>query len=110
MSLFGEDPKGSGNNNIVLTHNANLLAFSPPAAAPSSSAGPPAISCLDGYRQNVLVDGISEQTSELRLSYSWRKGMAGAYNSAWKQWNSWCGQRKIDPFCSIVASVADYLT
>ena len=38
------------------------------------------------------------------------QALAGAYNSAWKQGSSWCSQRKIDPFCSSVASVADYLT
>ena len=80
------------------------------SATPSSSAGPPVISGLDGYRQNLLADGISEQTSELLRSHSWRTGTAGAYNSAWKQWSSWCRPRKIDPFCSSVASVADYLT
>ena len=117
MSLSGKDPKGSGDNcpdhtnvactsvvpspsrDVLQTANSaapseQSVAFPQPAATPSSSAGPPVISGLDGYRQNLLADGISEQTS----------------NSAWKQWNSWCRQRKIDPFCSSVASVAEYLT
>lgn len=133
MSLSGKDPKGSGDNcpdntnlaytslvpspsrDVLQTANSaapseQSVAFPQPAATPSSSAGPPVISGLDGYRQNLLADGISEQTSELLRSHSWRTGTAGAYNSAWKQWSSWCRQRKIDPFCSSVASVADYLT
>ncbi|KAL9957098.1 hypothetical protein ACROYT_G038697 [Oculina patagonica] len=133
MSVSGEDPKGSGDNcpdntnlaytsvvpspsrDVVQTANSaapseRSVAFPQLAATPSSSSGPPVISGLDGYRQNLLADGISEQTSELLRSHSWRTGTAGAYNSAWKQWSSWCRQRKIDPFCSSVASVADYLT
>ena len=81
-----------------------------PTATPSDSARPPAISGLDGYRQNELISGVSEDTANLLRSHSWRKGTAGAYNSAWKQWSSWCGQQKVDPFCSTVASIADYLT
>ena len=61
-------------------------------------------------RQNLLTGGISEDTANLRRSHSWRKGSAGAYYSAWKQWSSWCGQREADPFCSTVASTGDYLT
>ena len=80
-----------------------------PTATPSDSARPPAISGLDGYRQNELIGGVSEDTANLLHSHSWRKGTAGAYNSAWKQWSSWCGQQKVDPFCSTVASIADYL-
>ena len=116
-SLPGKDPKGSGDNcpdhnNVTFTsvvsspsrdvlQTANSaapseqsVAFPQPAATPSSSAGPPVISGLDSYRQNLLADGISEQTSELLRSHSWRTGTAGAYNSAWKQWSSWCRQSK----------------
>ena len=84
--------------------------LSQPTATPSDSAGPPTISGLDGYRQNLLTGGVSEDTANLLRSHSWRKGTAGAYNSAWKQWSSWCGQQKVDPFCSTLASIADYLT
>ena len=83
---------------------------SQPTATPSDSARPPAISGLDGYRQNLLTGGVSEDTANLLRSHSWQKGTAGAYNSAWKQCSSWCGQRKVDPFCSTMASIAHYLT
>lgn len=84
--------------------------FTHPAATPTSPAGPPAVSGLDGYRQTLLSNGISEQTAERPHSQSWGRGTAAAYNSAWKQRSSWCGQRKIDPFCSSLATIADYLT
>ena len=86
------------------------ITLSQPSATPSGSGGPLEISGLDGYRQNLLTGGISEDTANLLRSHSWRKGNAEAYNSAWKQWSSWCGQREADPFCSTVASIADYLT
>ena len=68
------------------------------------------ISGLDGFREDILAKGVSEDTAELLSSYSWRQGTKNAYNSAWSQWSSWCVQRKIDPFRAPVASVADYLT
>ena len=125
LSLPGKDKEVPGNNGF---HNTNLactsmvpnpvgdvlptsdsasptegsITLSQPTATPSDSAGPPEISGLDGYRQNLLTGGVSEDTANLLHSHSWRK--------AWKQWSSWCCQRKVDPFCSTVASVADYLT
>ena len=61
-------------------------------------------------RQTLLTNEISEQTAERPHSQSWGRGTAAAYNSAWRQRSSWCGQRKIDPFCSSLATIADYLT
>ena len=133
LPLSGKDKEGPGNNgsdsaNLACTGMVSSPAgdvlqashstpptegsftLSQPTATPSDSAGPPAISGLDGYRQNLLTGGVSEDTANVLRSHSWRKGTAGAYNSAWKQWSSWCGQRKVDPFCSTVASIADYLT
>lgn len=133
LSLPGKDKEGSGNHGFDSTNLActgmvpspvgdvlqtsdstfpaeGSITLSQPSATPSGSEGPPEISGLDGYRQNLLTGGISEDTANLLRSHSWRKGTAGAYNSAWKQWSSWCGQREADPFCSTVASIADYLT
>ena len=133
LSLPSKDKEGSGNNGFDSTNLActgmvpspvgdvlqtsdstspaeGSITLSQPSATPSGSEGPPEISGLDGYRQNLLTGGISEDTANLLRSHSWRKGTAGAYNSAWKQWSSWCGQREADPFCSTVASIADYLT
>ena len=132
LPLSGKDKEGPGNGsdytNLACTgmvpspagdvlqafHSTSptegSFTLSQPTATPSDSAGPPAISGLDGYRQNLLTGGVSEDTANLLRSHSWRKGTAGAYNRAWKQRSSWCGQWKVDPFCSTVASIADYLT
>ena len=53
---------------------------------------------------------VLEDTGNLFCSHSWWKDTAGAYKSAWKQWSSWHGQWKVDPFCSTVTAIADYLT
>ena len=85
--------------------------LSQPTATSSDSAGPPAFSSLDGYRQNVLTGGVFRGHCKFApLPFVVELGNAGAYNSASKQWSSWCGQQKVDPFCSTVASIADYLT
>ena len=133
LPLSGKDKEGPGHNgsdstNLACTgmvsspvgyvlqasHSTSStegsFTLSQPTATPSDSGGPPAISGLDGYRQNLLTGGVSEDTANLPRSHSWRKGTAGAYNSAWKQWSSWCCQQKVDLFCSTVASIADYLT
>ena len=130
LSLPGKGKEGSGNigfdsTNLACTGIApspvgdvlqtsdstspaeGSITLSQPSATPSGSGGPPEISSLNGYRQNLLTGGISEDTANLLRSHSWRNGTAGAYNSAW---SSWCGQREADPFCSTVASTADYLT
>jgi site-specific recombinase XerD len=33
-----------------------------------------------------------------------------AYNSAWRKWASWCGEKEVDPFQAPVELVVDYLT
>ena len=124
LPLSGKDKEGPGSNgsdstNLACTgmvpspvgdvlqasHSTSpaegSFTLSQPTATPSDSAGPPAISGLDGYRQNLLSGGVSEDTANLLHSHLWRKGTAGAYNRTWKQWGSWCGQRKVDPFAPL---------
>jgi hypothetical protein len=96
-SNFASSPGGS-----------NIVSLSSPT--PTSATREPHISGLDGFRESIFATGVSEQTAELLNSHAWRKGTNCAYKSAWSQWSSWCIQRKIDPFCSTVAAVADYLT
>lgn len=44
---------------------------------------------LEGFRRQKQAAGVSEQTSEL-LAAGWRQGTQTAYNSCWRQWDSWC--------------------
>ena len=133
LPLSGKDQERPGNNSydntnlaytsMVPSSTRNVLqtaSSAPPSRehpyVSQSTVTPPCstrkltTSGLDGFRQNILAKGVSEQTAELLSSHSWHKGTTSAYNSAWSQWCGWCHQRQIDPFCSTVASIADYLT
>lgn len=63
---------------------------------------------LEGFRRQKQAAGVSEQTSEL-LAAGWRQGTQTAYNSCWRQWDSWCQSKQIDPFQTSVEYVADFL-
>ena len=67
------------------------------------------ISGLDGFRQRLLVTGISERTSKL-ISSTRRQVSLSNYNSSRSKWASWCGGRKIDPFRCAIGKVFDYLS
>ena len=43
--------------------NKESITLSQPTATPSDSAGPPEISGLDGYRQNLITGEVSEDTA-----------------------------------------------
>jgi hypothetical protein len=64
--------------------------------------------------QSVKFDnGIASYiVSEARklLSASWRKGTQKDYCSKFKQFNSWCCSRQIDPNSISLSQIADFLT
>ena len=76
--------------------------------APSSPKPNLETSGLEGFRKRKQAAGVSEQTSEL-LAAGWRRGTQAAYNSCWRQWDSWCNSKQIDPFHTSVERVADFL-
>ena len=94
LPLSGKDKEGPGHNGSDSTNLActgmvpnpvgdvlqashstfsteGSFTLSQPTATPSDSAGPPAISGLDGYRQNLPTGGVSEDTANLLRSHSW---------------------------------------
>ena len=95
---------------VLLEMSCRQPVLLPPATTPPCSSGTSATSGLAGFRQSILAQRVSEQTAKLLSCHSWHTGTTSAYNSAWSQCCSWCDQRKIDPFCSTVATIADYLT
>ena len=56
-------------NNLLLSPNQQPHPLVP-------QAGLPAIRGVDGYWQNLVADGVSEQSSKLLRSHSWRRGTA----------------------------------
>ena len=56
---------------------------------------------VDSIRQNLIEEGLSEETASIIIQA--RRGSTRShYESAWKQWNSWCSRRQISPTrCSV---------
>jgi hypothetical protein len=54
-------------------------------------------------------EGFSGEARKL-LSASWRKGTQKDYCSKFKQFNSWCCSRQIDPNSISLSQMADFLT
>ena len=67
------------------------------------------ISGLHGFRQRLLVTGISGGTSQL-ISSTRRQGSLSHCNPSWSKWASWCGERKMDLFRCALGKVLDYLS
>ena len=65
---------------------------------------------VESVRDQALARGVSREAANLLAEHSWRRGTASALESAWGQWSRWCLPRKIDPLCSSVESVVNYLT
>ena len=59
--------------------------------------------------RHFSTKGFSERTRKL-LASSWRKGTKKDYNSKFKQFNSWCVERNVDPFQASLNECADFLT
>ena len=78
----------------------------------TSTVGPerPTVSGVESVRQQALATGVSIEAANLLAEHSWRKGTKCTYESAWRKWSSWCVSREIDPLCSPVESVINYLT
>jgi hypothetical protein len=53
--------------------------------------------------------GFSKNTRKL-LSKSWRSGTRKDYQSKFKKFDSWCSERKINPYLASLSDCADFLT
>ena len=79
-------------------------------STPIDGPSGPSISGVESVRRKALAKGISVEAANLLAEHSWRKGTKCTYESAWRQWSSWCLRQQIDPLCSPVESVVNYLT
>lgn len=84
----------------------------PPEAAQdgcvsSASSGPQA-SRLEVVEQSLCQKGFSQEVS-IRVARPSRQSSLAVYQSKWSVFQSWCNRRKIDPFASPSAVVADFL-
>ena len=63
---------------------------------------------LVSVRDRLQAEGFSDGASNLIL-HARRRGSTQTYESAWKKWSLWCGQRGLDPFKCHVRHCLDYL-
>ena len=78
---------------------------------PDSSIDSGVISATSGLasiRDRLTEEGISEEASKLILN-SRSRGTTQNYESAWKEWRLWCGERGVDPFTCPIKNVVNYL-
>lgn len=59
--------------------------------------------------RNFEAEGFSESTRKL-LTASWRKGTQKDYVKKFEKYNSWCGEREINPYSATLDQIADFLT
>ena len=67
------------------------------------------ISGMDGLRARLQKEGVSREASNLIIK-SRRSSSNSNYESAWGKWASWCAERKIDPFCSNINQILEFLS
>lgn len=53
--------------------------------------------------------GFSKRARNL-LMEAWRTGTRKDYSSKFRQFESWCSERQIDPYCSSIIQIVDFLT
>ena len=67
------------------------------------------ISGMDGLRARLQKEGVSRGASNLIIK-SRRSSSNSNYESAWGKWVGWCAERKIDPFCSNINQILEFLS
>ena len=83
----------------------------------SKSSGPGTPSCckqilknsdLESFRQSLTWEGISERAAEF-IAGARRPGTSFNYESTWRKWVSWCGEREINLHSCNLNFVLDFL-
>ena len=64
---------------------------------------------MDGLRARLQKEGVSRKASNLIIK-SRRSSSNSNYKSAWGKWDNWCAERKIDPFCSNIKQILEFLS
>ena len=63
---------------------------------------------VDGFRKTLAKEGISNEPAPL-ISHCRRKGSLSNYESEWRKWSSWCGERQVDPIRCSINFVLDFI-
>ena len=98
---------GNRSSDIATTNqrSAHRSTGKPTSTITNESA---ATSGMANLQQSLAEQGFSERALQLYTGAR-RKGTQSVYNSAWKKWDSWCVEQKVNPFQATVANVANFL-
>ena len=99
--------QSSGHPN-PLTTNPRYCDESHGTESPISNTGPSSTSHMASFGRSIHAGGPSERVVDL-LQKSWRQLTESAYSSAWRQWDSWCIGRQIDPTTAPVNEILEFL-
>ena len=94
-------------SNEIATLEESVVSREGSSAAPRSSV--PESNGMAAVDRQFSTKGFSERSRKL-LSSSWRNGTKKDYNSKFKQFNSWCTERNLDPLQPSLNECADFLT
>lgn len=89
----------------------DVMVVDGPARSPTSANAQqqPDISRLEVVRNGFQMRGFSENVSGLLLEGE-RPSTVRAYQSAWRSWHRWCGERQINSLSPDLKDVLAYLT
>lgn len=95
------DECGLPSSSSITPRSFNKRGDTTPSVAPTISR----VACLS---QSYSAMGISVQTKSLLLT-AWRKQTSSSYESAWRQWCSWCDKQQLNPLHATIQLVVNFL-
>ena len=96
-------------NSIDITSISGLATESTGADTSVGSQQYTKASGLEHFRENLESEGISKRAAMLISGFR-RQGTLSNYESAWRKWSSWRGERQINPIECPINNVLNFLT
>ena len=96
----------------VVCSTSHSVPSLPGLADTTGGSSPPvesSIKRLATIRQSYSEAGISQPAQILPVA-AWTDGTSKAYASAWRKWDSWCRERKLNSVQDPVESILEFLT
>ena len=101
-------PSTAGNVSEGTSSPATLAQLDPADTQCQQTGHKPASSRLQHLRRKHAVRSVSEEASDLLLA-AWGEKSNKTYDSLFRKWMCWCGERDYDPFSSDAATVDNFL-
>ena len=94
---------------VSSTASTSGAAAARPIRESPSVTSQPSTRRVDYLRSALQERGLSKAAQDLWLS-SWRSSTNATYDSAWRQFDRWCGEREIDCFSATPTVVSNFLS